>query len=70
MSAEQRAAAGIGQLPESLKEAIDELEKSDLLREALGEPVFRWLIRNKRIEWHQYRTRVTQWEIEEYLPLL
>ncbi len=70
MSAEQRAAAGIGQLPESLKEAIDELEKSDLLREALGEPVFRWLIRNKRIEWHQYRTRVTQWEVEEYLPLL
>ena len=70
MSADQRAAAGIGQLPESLKEAIDELEKSDLLSEALGEPVFRWLIRNKRIEWHQYRTRVTQWEIEEYLPLL
>jgi glutamine synthetase len=70
MSAEQRTAAGIGQLPESLKEAIDELEKSELLREALGEPVFRWLIRNKRIEWHQYRTRVTQWEIEEYLPLL
>ena len=70
MSPEQRAAAGIGQLPESLKEAIDELEKSELLREALGEPVFRWLIRNKRIEWHQYRTRVTQWEIEEYLPLL
>jgi glutamine synthetase len=70
MSAEQRAAAGIGQLPESLKEAIDELEKSELLREALGEQVFRWLIRNKRIEWHEYRTRVTQWEIEEYLPLL
>jgi glutamine synthetase len=70
MSADQRAAAGIGQLPESLKEAIDELEKSELLREALGEPVFRWLIRNKRIEWHQYRTRVTQWEVEEYLPLL
>jgi glutamine synthetase len=70
MSPEQRATAGIGQLPESLKEAIDELEKSDLLREALGEPVFRWLIRNKRIEWHQYRTRVTQWEVEEYLPLL
>ncbi len=70
MSAEQRAAAGIGQLPENLKEAIDELEKSELLREALGEQVFRWLIRNKRIEWHQYRTRVTQWEIEEYLPLL
>jgi glutamine synthetase len=70
MTAEQRAAAGIGQLPESLNEAINELEKSDLVREALGEQVFDWLIRNKRIEWHEYRTRVTQWETEEYLPLL
>lgn len=70
MSAEQRLACGIGKLPENLKEAIDELENSELLREALGEQVFGWLIRNKRLEWHQYRTRVTQWELEEYLPLL
>jgi len=70
MSDAARTAAGIGHLPESLKEAIDELEKSDLLRETLGDQVFEWIIRNKRIEWREYRTRVTQWEIGEYLPLL
>lgn len=70
MSPAQRAELGIGQLPESLNEAIGALEESDLMREALGSQVFEWFIRNKRMEWHQYRTRVTQWEIEEYLPLL
>ena len=70
MTPEERAAKGIGQLPESLNEAINELEKSEMMREALGNQVFEWLIRNKRLEWHQYRTRVSKWEIHEYLPLL
>jgi glutamine synthetase len=70
MSAEQRAALGIGQLPESLNEAINVMEKSELVREALGDQVFEWFIRNKRLDWHDYRTRVTQWETDSYLPLL
>jgi glutamine synthetase len=70
MTPAEREAQGIGQLPESLNQAIDALESSELLRATLGEPVFQWLIRNKRLEWDRYRTRVTQWEIDEYLPLL
>ncbi len=70
MTPEQRAALGIGQLPESLNEAINRMEESDLVREALGDQVFEWFIRNKRIEWHDYRTRVTRWERDSYLPLL
>lgn len=70
MGAERRAALGIGQLPEDLHEAVKELERSDLMRETLGEPVFNWYVRNKRMEWHDYRSRVTPWELEEYLPLL
>jgi glutamine synthetase len=70
MTAEEREAKGIGQLPESLNEALNRLERSEVMREALGGPVVDWLVRNKRLEWHSYRTRVTQWEIEEYLPLL
>ena len=46
------------------------MERSDLVREALGEQVFDWFIRNKRIEWHDYRTRVTPWERENYLAPL
>jgi glutamine synthetase len=70
MTDEERAAAGIGSLPENLNEAIRAMEESDLVREALGEPVFNWYVRNKKMEWNAYRTRVTQWELEEYLPVL
>jgi len=70
MSADERADLNILQLPESMNEAVNEMEKSDLVREALGDAVFEWFIRNKRIEWQQYRTRVTPWELETSLPLL
>jgi glutamine synthetase len=70
MSDAERAACGITQLPESLNEALAEMEKSDLVREALGDQVFEWFLRNKRIEWHEYRTRVTQWERDSYLAIL
>ena len=40
------------------------------MREALGEHVFTKFIENKKIEWDQYRIRVTGYEIERYLPVL
>ncbi len=70
MGATERASRGIGQLPENLRQATDALEASDLMRETLGEQVHAWLVRNQRIEWHEYRTRVTPWELDSYLPLL
>ncbi|MCX5783963.1 MAG: hypothetical protein NTW04_05960, partial [Elusimicrobia bacterium] len=41
-----------------------------LVREALGEHVFEKFIENKKIEWNHYRTKVTDYEIKEYLPTL
>ncbi|MBF4509637.1 MAG: glutamine synthetase [Aeromicrobium sp.] len=70
MSEVERAEKGIGQLPGDLDEAIVAMEASDLVREALGEPVFNWFLRNKKAEWYRYHTRVTPFELEEYLPLL
>ena len=66
----RRAELGIGQLPGDLDEAIVAMEESALVREALGEPVFNWFLRNKKAEWMRYHTRVTPFELEEYLPLL
>jgi len=57
-------------LPLSLGEAIEESEKSTLVRNALGSPVFDSFIRNKKIEWDRYRTQVSDYEIKEYLPRL
>jgi glutamine synthetase len=70
MSEAERTTLGIGQLPESLNEAVNAMEQSELVREALGDQVFEWFIRNKRMEWQDYRTRVTQWEQDSYMAIL
>jgi glutamine synthetase len=70
MTPAERAARGIETLPGSLIEAIEVAEKSDFLREALGDHVFESLIANKRIEWERYRRHVTDFELREYLPIL
>lgn len=70
MSAQEREARGIGFLPGSLGEAIKEAENSELLHEALGEKMHEKLIENKKIEVDRYRKQVTNWEIEQYLPVL
>jgi glutamine synthetase len=70
MSDEDRKKRGIGQLPGSLLEAIQLFEKSDLMREALGEHVFQAFITNKKLEWDRYRVLVTGYELEKYLPIL
>jgi glutamine synthetase len=70
MSEEERRAAGIESLPEDLFQAIGFTERSDLLRDTLGDHVFEYLIRNKREEWDAYKAYVTPYELERYLPLL
>ena len=70
MTAAARAECGIGQLPGDLDEAIVAMEESALVREALGDQVFEWFLRNKKAEWMSYHTRVTPYELEEYLPIL
>lgn len=70
MTPQEHEELGIGQLPGDLDEAIRETEGSELVRSALGDQVFEWFLRNKKAEWHKYHTRVTPFELEEYLPLL
>ncbi len=70
LTAEERLAEGIVSLPGSLSDAIAEMERSELVATTLGEHVFEWFIRNKRAEWSDYKTQVTQWEIDRYLPRL
>jgi glutamine synthetase len=70
MSYEERRAKGIVSLPESLNEALDEIEGSEFMREALGETAFDNYLRVKRKEWDAYRLQVTNWEIDRYLRRL
>jgi glutamine synthetase len=70
MTEEERRRRGIGTLPDSLWEAIQLAENSELVRRALGEHVFHAFIKNKKIEWDQYRAQVTGYELNKYLPIL
>ena len=70
MSPEERSAKGIRVLPGSLGEALALAEESNLLRETLGDHTFASFITNKKIEWDEYRSTVTDYEINRYLPVL
>jgi glutamine synthetase len=68
MTPEERAAEGITALPQSLSDALEAMEQSELVAEALGEHIFEWFLRNKRAEWMDYKSQVTQFELDRYLP--
>jgi glutamine synthetase len=70
LSDSERRAAGYAQLPQNLGEALAEMEKSELLPEALGEHVYDFFLRNKRVEWDNYRSAVTPYELRTLLPVL
>lgn len=57
-------------LPTDLNEAIIQMEKSELVRETLGEHVFEYVLRNKRAEWRDYSRQVSAYELDRYLPVL
>jgi glutamine synthetase len=67
LTAEEVAARGIPILPGSLAEALDALDKDDVLKEALGPNLNEAFVRAKTAEWDDYRIHVTDWEIERSL---
>ncbi|HSH59450.1 MAG TPA: glutamine synthetase family protein [Acidimicrobiales bacterium] len=70
LTPEELLAEGIRPLPGNLNEAILAMEGSELAADALGEHVFEWFVRNKRAEWADYKTQVSQFELDRYLPRL
>jgi glutamine synthetase len=70
LSESEREKYNIHHLPESLGHAISLMEDSSLLKETLGEHIFNNFLHVKQKEWSDYRTQVTKWEIEKYLPIL
>ena len=68
LTAEEMSDLGVNPLPQSLAEALDVMEQSKLVHDALGGHIFEWFLRNKRSEWRAYKSHVSQWELERYLP--
>lgn len=64
------AQTNIDKLPDNLSDALKFTENSELVKQALGHHVLQTFIQNKKIEWNQYKTQVTDYEIEKYLHRL
>jgi glutamine synthetase len=67
MSHRERRRLRIDDLPHDLNEALDELEKDDVITGALGPHITKHFIEAKRQEWREYITQVSAWELEAYL---
>ena len=70
MTDAQLADLGIDQIPTSLGDALQVMETSSLVAEALGEHIFEWFLRNKRNEWRAYKAHVSLFEHDRYLRSL
>ena len=57
----------IEQLPANLSDALDCLEKDDVVKNAMGEHIHEHFVQAKRAEWGTYISRVHPWEVDEYL---
>jgi glutamine synthetase len=69
MTLEQMAQRQIRVLPQSLSEALDELERDTVIQAGLG-PIYPEFLRLKRMEWNDYHRQVSTWEVERYLTML
>ncbi len=67
LSFRERRRLRIDDLPTSLVEACDELEKDEVICEALGDHITQQFLAAKRAEWNDYNQRVTEWELDRYL---
>ena len=67
MSHRERRHLRIDDLPANLSEALDEFEKSDLMRDTLGDHIFEHFLAAKREEWDDYSRHVSPWEMSRYL---
>ena len=69
MSHRERRHLRIDELPANLSDALDALEKDDLVRETLGDHIFDHFLAAKREEWADYIRQVSRWEIDRYLTV-
>jgi glutamine synthetase len=67
VASDQQRKSALNVLPGSLDEAIEELEKDTVIREALGAHICERFVSAKRLEWDDYRLEVTPWELTKYL---
>jgi len=67
MTSDEQSARGIESLPANIMDAVAELDKDELIKDALGEHIVNKFKEAKHTEWEAYKLQVTPWEIKQYL---
>ena len=67
MSQREKRRFRIDELPANLNDALDQLVKDRLVREAIGPHIFKQFVQAKRLEWKSYLEQVHPWEVDQYL---
>lgn len=67
MSHREKRRLRIDDLPHNLEEACDEFDRDDVIKNALGDHISSHFLAAKRMEWEEYITQVSQWELDNYL---
>jgi len=67
MSHREKRRLRIDDLPHNLEEACNELENDDVITDALGGHIVTQFLAAKRLEWQEYISQVSKWELDSYL---
>ncbi|AGE39117.1 type I glutamate--ammonia ligase [Lactiplantibacillus plantarum] len=69
MDEDERATAGIADLPSTLHNALKEFQTDPTMKKALGPHIYQSFLEAKRLEWASYRQQVSEWERDQYMEL-
>lgn len=67
LSVRDRRKYRVSEMPGTLREALEALQKNRVIRAALGEQIYKDFLHAKQVEWNSYRIAVHQWELDQYL---
>ena len=70
LTPKERDEMGIDSLPRNLGHALSLMEEGTMAREVLGEHIFKNFYHLKKTEFEEYRTQVSAWEVDNFLPIL
>ena len=69
LTPEEKEKYGVGELPTTLRDALEHLSSDEVLQQTLGSHVFDAFMSLKTDEWNQYCLYITPWEIMKYLDI-
>lgn len=67
MNSIERSKRGIESLPTDIMKAVEHLNNDQLIKDTLGKHIYEHFVVAKEVEWHEYNTRVHEWELDQYL---